>query len=228
MQDAEQIVIREVFVLKSIRVFFTKTDRMRFVSHLDMNRFMIRILYKSGLPIWFTEGFNPHPYLTFALPLSLGFESEYEIMDIRVNDDNLSCEEIKEKLTSVCPPYINIFKVAEPILKSGKVAFASFKITFDTKTKEFYKALGEFLSRDSVICSKTTKKGKIKEIDIIPKIVSWEISDDTLQLTLPAGSEDNLNPTLILDAFFEEGKTDYYCYDIIRTKIMDNNMNLFV
>lgn len=214
--------------MKNVRVFFTKFGRMKFVSHLDMNRFMIRVLYKSGLPIWFTEGFNPHPYLTFALPLSLGFESEYEIMDIRVNDDDLSFEEIKEKISAVCPPYIRIFKVAEPVLKSGKVAFAEFKISFDTDDEKFFDALKEFLSRDSVICSKTTKKGKIKEIDIIPKIVKWDISDNILKITLPAGSEDNVNPTLILDAFFEEAKTNFYCYDIIRTKIMDNSMNLFV
>ncbi len=62
--------------MKNVRVFYSKKGRMKFISHLDMNRFMTRMILKSGLPVWYTEGFNPRPYLTFALPLSLGFESE--------------------------------------------------------------------------------------------------------------------------------------------------------
>jgi len=214
--------------LKNVRVFYKKKGRMKFISHLDMNRFMIRVLYKSGLPIWFTEGFNPHPYLTFALPLSLGFESEYEIMDIRVNDENLSNEEIMKAISSVCPEYIEVFKVSEPVLKAGKVAFAEFKIAFDTENKAFFDSLNAFLNKESFICTKTTKKGKLKEIDIMPKIKKWAISGNELDIILPAGSEDNVNPTLILDAFFEDSAEEYCFYDINRTKILDSQLNLFV
>ncbi len=214
--------------MKNVRVFYKKKGRMKFISHLDMNRFMIRVLYKSGLPIWFTEGFNPHPYLTFALPLSLGFESDYEIMDIRVNDDNLSNEEIMSAIYSVCPEYIEIFKVAEPVLKAGKVAFAEFKITFDAESEAFFNSLSNFLSKESYICTKTTKKGKLKEIDIMPKIKKWAIEGNVLNIILPAGSDDNVNPTLVLDAFFEDSAEEYCFYDIIRTKILDLELNLFV
>ncbi len=201
---------------------------MKFVSHLDMNRFMIRILYKSGLPIWFTEGFNPHPYLTFALPLSLGFESEYEILDIRLNDDSVSNEQVFSAISAVCPEYIKVFKVSEPKLKAGKVAFAEFKIYFDTNNSAFYDSLKQFLNKDSYICTKTTKKGKLKEIDIMPKIKKWEIDGNVLTFVLPAGSEDNINPTLILDAFFVSSAKEYCFYDVIRTKILDSELNLFV
>ena len=61
---------------------------MRFISHLDMTRFMSRTIRRAELPVWYTEGFNPHLYMTFALPLSLGFESDYEVVDIRLLDDN--------------------------------------------------------------------------------------------------------------------------------------------
>ena len=88
MRVAVQINMEGVFVLKNVRLFFKKDGPLRFVSHLDMNRVMTRILRLSKVPVWYTEGFNPHPYITFALPLSLGFSSEYEVMDFRLDDDN--------------------------------------------------------------------------------------------------------------------------------------------
>ena len=211
--------------MKNIRVFYKKCGRMRFVSHLDMNRFMSRIIMRSGIPIWYTEGFNPHPYITFALPLPLGFESDYEIMDIKVEDDNITYNEICDRISDVCPEYISIICAAEPVLKTGKVAFAEFRIRFENASaaKDFY----EFLGRESVICRKTTKRGNVKEIDIIPKIIKKEIKDGTVTVILPAGSEDNLNPTLLLDAFFEGTGAKQEYYGVTRTKIFDADMNLF-
>ena len=54
-----------------VRTVFEKKGRAKYISHLDLNRFMMRAFRRSGLPIWYTEGFNPHPYATFALALSL-------------------------------------------------------------------------------------------------------------------------------------------------------------
>ncbi len=65
---------------------------MKFVSHLDMNRFMIRLINKAKIPVWFTEGFNRHAYLNFAVPLSLGYEGLYEVLDVRIIDDNYSLD----------------------------------------------------------------------------------------------------------------------------------------
>ena len=62
--------------MRNVRVFFTKHGRMKFASHLDMNRLMTRLIRLSNIPIWYTEGFNQHPYITFALPLSLDHLSE--------------------------------------------------------------------------------------------------------------------------------------------------------
>ena len=67
---------------------------MKFVSHLDMNRFMTRLINKAKIPIWFTEGFNQHAYFNFAVPLSLGFEGQYEILDLRIVDPNYSNEQL--------------------------------------------------------------------------------------------------------------------------------------
>ena len=91
-QAVAPTLMERVFVLKNVRLFYKKGDRMRFISHLDMTRFMSRLIRRAGLPVWYTEGFNPHAYFNFALPLSLGFESEYEVMDFRFEDDDFSIE----------------------------------------------------------------------------------------------------------------------------------------
>ena len=79
--------------MRAVRLNFSKTGRAIYISHLDINRMMTRAVRRAKLPMWYTEGFNPHPYLTFALPLSLGQSSDCEYMDIRIEGD-ITDEEI--------------------------------------------------------------------------------------------------------------------------------------
>jgi len=202
---------------------------MCFISHLDMNRLMIRIVRKSGLDVWYTEGFNPHLYITFALPLSLGFEGSFEIMDMRLIDDDFPLSDVCERLNRVSPEGIHFFECAEPIKKVGEIAFASYEITFDDGG-EIAAPLSEFLKRDSIICRKKTKKGDIKEFDIAPKLddIKFEtVNENTrLSLTLPAGSNENINPELLLDAYFEQADA-FYQSRIHRTAVFDRDKRLF-
>ncbi len=224
-----QILTEGVFALKNVRLFYKQRGRMRFISHLDMTRFMARAIRRAGLPVWYTEGFNPHLYMTFALPLSLGFESDYSVLDIRVLDDDYDISTIPEKLNAVCPPYITFFSVAEPVKKAGDVAAAEFNITFDDGG-DIAEDLNAFLSRESIVVLKKTKKGGEKEIEVADKIKCFEIANldgnTVLKITLPAGSTENLNPELYLNKFFEEGGK-YYCYLVNRTAILDLNGKLF-
>jgi len=212
--------------LRNVRVYFKKKDRLKFVSHLDMNRFMSRVLKLSGIPFWYTEGFNPHPYLTFLLPLSLGFESDYEIMEIRIMDDDFSDEMVKVALSKTVPSDIEIIEVMPVVLKAGKIAFASFKITFEEFPEELPLSLSKFLMQDSIITEKKGKKGKISTLDLAPKIkeFSLDVKENCLELniTLPAGGADNVNPTLLLKAF---GDLPYF--KVTRTCIFDAEMNKF-
>lgn len=61
--------------MTTVRIFYKKLDVAKYISHLDMQRCMQRAVKRAKLPVWYTEGFNPHPYITFALPISLGIES---------------------------------------------------------------------------------------------------------------------------------------------------------
>lgn len=193
--------------MKNVRLFYKKNGPLRFVSHLDMNRVMIRLLRLSKVPIWYTEGFNRHPYITFALPLSLGFSSEYEVMDFRLNDDEFSVSQAEKMISAVCPDGIEVIALREPVFKSGKIAFADFEITFFENTGASGESLAEFLSRSEILVTKKTKKGGEKQIDLAEKIKDYFITSGdelTLKLRLPAGGEDNINPKILVDKYLTE------------------------
>ena len=99
--------------MKNIRIWFKKDGACRYISHLDLNRVMLRALHKSKIPIWHTEGFNPHPFATFPLPLSLGFRGVNECMDVKLEDEEFSFKEIIDRLNDCLPPGIRIFDVTE-------------------------------------------------------------------------------------------------------------------
>lgn len=224
-----QTVMERVYALKNVRIIYEKNGRMRFVSHLDMNRFMSRIIHRTNIPIWYTEGFNKHPYITFALPLSLGFESRYEVMDFRITDDEYSFEEIRNSFNNVLPPYLKIVDVFEPVMKPGKIAFADFSIYFETKDVGLENVLSDFFLRKEIIVSKKSKKGTISQIDIAPKIKFYEIKSNeegfTLNLTLPAGGQDNVNPSILLEALKNEIQLPDYI--ICRGALYNENMEIF-
>ncbi len=220
-----------VFVLRSVRLFYTKSGAMRFVSHLDMTRFMMRAIARAQLPVWHTEGFNPRPYVTFALPLSLGFESSYEVAEVRITDDRLDISQIPEMLNAVCPEHISFFDAREAVQKTKFVAFADYTITFDDGG-ELKENLENFLKKEVILSEKRTKKGEIKQIDLAPHLEKWAVKaaedgNTVLHLTLPAGSTTNINPELLLTAFFAENE-QYSCYKILRTAILNDKKELFV
>ena len=205
VQAAAPISTEGVFVLKSVRLFFKKNGLLRFVSHLDMNRVMIRLLRLSKVPVWYTEGFNRHPYITFALPLSLGFSSEYEVMDFRFDDD-FEISRAEKMIANVCPKGIEVIALKEPIYKSGKIALADFEVSFSADSKANEESLNSFLTAKSIPVLKTTKKGGTKEIDLSEKIKEFSLkTEDELKLIvrLPAGGEDNVNPKILLDKYME-------------------------
>ncbi len=214
--------------MRNVRVFYKKRSALRFISHLDMNRFMPRIIRKTNIPVWYTEGFNSHIYLNFALPLSLGFLSDYEAMDFKITDDNYSNEEIKNELVRVMPDSIEIIEVAEPQFKVGKIAFAEFKIVF-CDNGEISNRLTEFLSKPSIKVLKKNKKGIFKELELSSKIKRFEITNcgnTELKIVLSAGA-DNVNPQLLLSAFKEHLCADIPDYEITRTMLYTENLEIF-
>ena len=200
---------------------------MKFVSHLDMNRFMSRLVSRAGIPVWYTEGFNRHFYMNFAVPLSLGFEGLYEVMDFKLTDDDYSLSECLERMNKVCPPDIEFFKIGEPKESMKEIAFAEYRLRFEALSDEFAERLTGFLSQKSVICEKTGKKGRVKEIDIIPKIKSFSFDGNELTLILNAGNEDTLNPNLVLTAFYAQTAAPPVFCTVTRTMLFNKKLKPF-
>lgn len=211
--------------LKNVRFFYTKTDRMKFVSHLDMNRLMSRIIMRADIPVWYTEGFNQRIYINYAVPLSLGFEGLYEIIDIRLTDDNYPFDTLPQRLNGVSVPGIEFFRAAEPVFPTKDICFAGYRLQFDNG--EIFPALEKFLSQESVICQKRDKRGGTKDFDIIPNIKSFELTGSTAQFVLAAGNNGSLNPSLIMSAFFEQTKTPPAYFTVTRYMLYDGAMNEF-
>lgn len=203
--------------MKNVRLLYKKGGLLRFISHLDMNRFMTRLLRLSKVPVWYTEGFNKHPYITFALPLSLGFCSDYEVMDFRLNEDEFPLEKAKEMIKAVCPDGMEVIDLVEPTYKSGKICYADFTVTFAGDSGADLKTLNDFLNKEEIIVSKKTKKGGITEFNVAEKIVSKKVlevdGNAVLKITLPAGGNDNVNPKIITEAYFKSiNSKKPFCY----------------
>lgn len=213
--------------MRDVRVFFKKTGRMKFISHLDLQRFMIRMIRRSGIPVWYSEGFNPHPYITFALPLSLGFESTYDVMDMRLDDDNFPLNETIRMLKTVMPEGIELIGIGEPWMKAGEISFAKYEISFDSLDDDIKTKLNSFLALPEILTEKKNKKGKWNTIDLAPSIKSFEIMDKSIILVLASGSANNLNPKLLLEAFEKQCEVNLPFMSVVRTMIYNSDMEQF-
>jgi len=184
---------------KPVRVFFKKIGRAKYISHLDLQRTMQRAIKRSALPVWETEGFNPHIYLTFALPLSLGIESLCESFDIKIAED-ISFDEIRDRLNAALTEDLQILKAAAPAYKHTEIKKAEYEITLKSEESN-WDNFSVFLNQNEIIAAKRTKKGETK-IDLKPLIELKSINDGgKINLLLPAGTTLNINPKQVIDAY---------------------------
>ncbi len=195
--------------MMNVRVFYTKTGRARFISHLDMMRFMTRALKRSGLPVWYTEGFNRHIYTTFALPLSLGFESLCEFMDFRLLPDEFDMNEVAQRLNACLTDDIRVAAAAPVGMDPKEITWADFRIAFvgEAAGSGLAEAFRTFCAQPEILVEKKTKRS-ISTVDLAPKmtlLAAQETADGALlELRLAAGNTLNINPNLVLQAFWQQ------------------------
>lgn len=183
--------------MKTVRIRFSKTGRAKFISHLDLNRTMTRALRRANIPLWYTEGFNRRPYLTFASPLSLGFEGLRECMDIRLIQD-MPMEQLVDQLNAVMPEGLRVLEAAQAVMKPGDLTEARYQIILSCSPE----TVAELLQQDSITAQKTTKKGGTKEIQLKPYLAAAQITgqDGTtlIDIYLPCSGSQSVNPGLIV------------------------------
>lgn len=211
-------------MLKTVRVVFSKTGRARFISHLDLVRTMTRVMRRAAIPLWYTEGFNRHPYLTFAAPLSLGFEGLRETMDLRLEED-MPYSELVERLNAAFPEGFEAISAAEAVCKAGELGLSTYRLTLDCPP-DVVRAL---LAQGEILVEKRTKKKTIKTIDIRPAFANAQVEENgegtVVTVTLPTGN-DNVNPSLFLQAL--NGATgEEYHMRVMRLELLTATGDLF-
>lgn len=204
-------------MVNSLRIWFKKVGRAKYISHLDLMRSMTKAIKRSGLKVWYTEGFNPHAYITFPLPLSLGVESESECMDIRV-EDGVTAWEVKEKLFDQMPEGLDLIKVEEPFLNAKEIRFGRYVITLDFENENDAKAFAELsqnkVDDKSLVCEKKGKQGRkkvMKEVPLGEHIFNFrkEVRENTIviDVDLSAGNPVNIAPQLLIGAIEKHSET---------------------
>ena len=188
-------------------VVFEKTERLRHVRHLDLMRAMQRALRRSGVPIAFSKGFNPHLLLTFAAPLSVGMSGLREVMEVPLSEA-ISESEFKEKLRAALPPELPCMAVRavddRHPAPMAQLYAASYQMSVKENAEALISAIPSFLEKDSVMALRKTKSGE-KLTDIRPMIYDLKALDgETVACTLALCEAATCKPELLLDALAKE------------------------
>lgn len=209
----------------NLRAVFEKSGRAVFISHLDLLRTMQRAIKRSKIPVWYSQGFNPHIYLNFPLALSLGVTSRTEFMDFAVTEP-CDKELLVEKLNKSMPEGLKILSISEPIFANKEIGFAEYLIEFKSNTSpsEMLTELEKMMAMEVIEIDKRSKsKGTVK-IDIKPhlNVLGTEIDENvlTVNVRLPAGLALNINSNVFVDTFSDLSKIEFTHVCVERTKIL--------
>jgi radical SAM-linked protein len=200
----------------NIRLRFTKGNEVKYISHLDLMRVFQRAIRRTGIPISYSSGFNPHQEISFGAPLSLGVTSNAEYVDFKLTDA-MDVEEIQNRLNSSLPEGIRVLAGMElgesPASAMSVVTHARYKIRVnieDISAEALNKSIEEFIAQESIkVMKEQPKKGfALKEVDIRPMIVGMKLSESRenmfiIDCLLLSGSKGNLKPELLMMAFKE-------------------------
>lgn len=216
-----------------VRMSFEKTGMAKFISHLDTVRLITRSMKRANVPIWFTEGFNPHAFLTFAMPLSLGFESLCETVDFRLMEE-VDLEELATRLNNALPVDVTVKEVYVYETSPNDIRWAEYKIIFNNPDNKLLETAENILSSNEIIVEKKAKQGRkkvAKEVNIKEHIKSFELSKDNgkliLNTVLSSGTSININPMLLIGALVKDTGTDEQDVDIIKIQSYKENMEVF-
>ncbi|MBQ6929069.1 MAG: DUF2344 domain-containing protein [Oscillospiraceae bacterium] len=215
--------------MNTIRLKFRKKGLSIYYSQLDLQRVMARALKKSGLPVWYSQGFNPHIYMTFTLPLSLGHESECESVDFRLNEE-ITEAEILNALEGTLPQGIELVSAQAPDYDARSIMYAKYDITIYGENSKIRNALDNYAALEQATVTKVTKKGQkdinLKELikDII--IIDEKEGEVTFNAVYPAGTPLNINPQLLLDFLKDNYGIEVIDAFVIRKNLFDKDMNI--
>lgn len=224
--------------MERVLIKFTKMGTARFISHLDTMRTLNRAFRRAELPIAYSQGFNPHPSISVAAPLSLGIGSIAEYADVEL-DGTVDMSEFVNRLNEALPDGIEIIKAIkiegkQPTSMSA-VEGAKYSILLHHKIarEEAEKLICGIMNSDEIKVMKKTKSGE-KLTDIRPLIKDInirEFSENTmvLECLLYSGSRGNLNPELAASLVKERSGNKVFGYpSITREELYASNKEQWI
>ncbi len=179
---------------------YSKKGRLRFVSHLELQRFLLRALNRTDLPITFSQGFNPHPLLSIAGALAMGYESDYEVFEVRV-DGEVQREHALQTMQSALPQEMHVLDVVSrpdnhPAMMS-LVQMADYEIVPLQDQEALNAAAEAFWSMDSCMGIRKTKSGE-REVDVRQLCKGLKAENGLLRARLMLTERDTLKPDLLM------------------------------
>ena len=196
------------------RIKWSKTGVLRFIGHLDVQRYFHKAMMRAQLPVSFSKGMSPHQMMSFAAPLGIGMTSEGEYVDVMF-DETLPGKEMIARLNAVMNEGIQILDLKEIDEKEKNcmavTAAADYLVTFRKGyyyTEAFLKRTEPFYFQETIPILKKTKRSE-KEVDISPLILEIREQGEGIFMKLVTGSSDNLKPQLVMEDFCNYLGYDY-------------------
>ncbi len=221
-----------------VRLKFVKVGNLQYISHLDLQRTFNRVIKRSGIPVWYTKGFNPHMKLVFSSPLSIGSESVCEYLDLSMQGV-ISCEEIMDRLNRELTDELRIKKAYIAERKFSDIAWADYvcEIFSEGADEELASKIEKLFATSPLNMIKSTKSGD-KEIDIIPLVKRLSADFDkekgtlVIRARLSATSTNFLNPEMLVTAMKQKlgilsGNPSLEWYRILRENLLDEKEKSF-
>lgn len=181
------------------RILFEKKGNAVWISHLDLMRLFQRAFKRAGLPLTHTQGFNPRPSVSIALPLSVGVESCCELLDFELDGDKVANRIVRGKLNDYLVPGIRVIKVYDNGQKIKNLALLDTVVTleYDEGVPEgAVSKLEDFFHKEEILVEKKTKSNGIQDQNIAPMIKSLKIEQADDQTILLKARVCCQNPTL--------------------------------
>lgn len=216
------------------RLLFKKTGNAVWISHLDLMRLFQRAFKRAGLPLTHTQGFNPRPSVSIALPLSVGTESYCELLDFDLDAESIPTEQIGALLNSCLVEGVQVLQVYDSGRKLRDLAYlqCTIRLEYDNGYSEnTVSAISGLFATNSLVVEKKTKNG-MQEQDIIPMIQNITVKKDgdnaILVEALICCQNPTLNPMQIpaaIERYLKEHKPDHCT--CCRKELYDTQKNIF-
>ena len=188
-----------------LRLLFVKEGRAVYISHLDLLRTFQRVFLRQGLVLRHSQGFHPHPILSFALPLPVGQSSACEVLDFEVVED-MDGKGLPESLNRFMPEGIRAVDCYVPVWPVRDLAKLRCRVDlcYDGGVPAgAAEEISSLLTGESLVIQKRTKRKAMADVDIRPMLHGLELSEEPGILRLDAtvsAQNPGLNPALLAEA----------------------------